>query len=70
MYPNIMFEKLIKRVTNQDIAKMLDVRPATITDKMKGRSAWTLPEALAIKDFLRSELTLEELFKWEDDKTS
>ena len=63
MYPNLRAEMARKNVTIAQVAAALGVQPATISRKMIGTNDFTLTELLAIKDFLKVEMPVEELFK-------
>ena len=54
-----------KQWTHKDLAKILGVHVNTVDNKLHRKTAWTLPEMLKIRAYLNSELSLQELFKWE-----
>lgn len=61
--PSLKAEMARKNVLNRDIAALLGVRLATVTDKMSGRTDFTMSEAVKIKAFLNVDIPLEELFE-------
>lgn len=63
MYPNLRAEMARKRVTGNDLAEVLNIRPATFSEKMNGKSGFTFAEAQIIKAYLGTSLSLEELFE-------
>ena len=62
-YPNLKAEMARKNVMNKDIAELLGVRLATITDKMAVRSDFTVSEAIKIMEFLGVDMPIKELFE-------
>lgn len=67
MYPNLDAEMARKKVRKTDISKLLNVRYATILDKLNGNSRFYYDEAKKIKDNLFPESEIEYLF--EEDKS-
>ena len=63
MYNNLRGEMAKKRITGNDLAAILNIRPATFSEKMTGKSQFTLDEAFIIRAYVGSDLTLEELFE-------
>jgi hypothetical protein len=59
---------VLARVTGGELAKELGMSESTFSAKRNSRDSrgFTLEQALAIKKRLRSKLTLEKLFEWED----
>lgn len=70
MYRNLEAEMVRENITRKDLAKTLDVRYATIIDKLKGRYSFTLDEAFKIRNRYFPHLSFEYLFKTEEDKTA
>ena len=66
MYNNLEAEMARNKVTRKDLMILLDVRYATIIDKLKGRYSFTLDEALKIKNELFPDIDFEYLFDTED----
>lgn len=63
MYPNVRAEMARNKITQEDIAKVLDRGIATVSLKLSGKYPITLSEAKKIKELLSCELSLEELFE-------
>lgn len=61
-YRNLEAECARKGITKKDIALCLDVRYATVSDKMRGKYPFTLDEALKIKKNFFPNLSIEYLF--------
>lgn len=70
MYKNLEAEMAREKVTRKDLADLLDVRYATVIDKLKGRFSFTLDEAFKIRNRYFSNLSFEYLFETEKDKTA
>lgn len=66
MYMNVKAEMKRRNVTLDELSKVLDMRIATLSLKLNGKSPITLKEAKAIKDYLDIEMPLEELFEVTD----
>lgn len=66
MYNNLEAEMARNKITRKDLAVVLGVRYATIIDKLKGRSTFTLNEAFKIRDTYFPGLTIEYLFHKEE----
>jgi transcriptional regulator with XRE-family HTH domain len=62
MYPNLRAEIARKGVTATAIADALGITKGTLSLKMQGKSAFTVPEAKAIKKLLDADVTIDELF--------
>lgn len=70
MYPNVRAEMARKNLTQKDIVNELQKRGFTMvvptfSQKMNKKFEFTFGEAIAIKDILGTEMSLEELFKTE-----
>ena len=63
MYPNLRAEMARYRITGAEIAELLGILPSTVSSKINGKTDFTLSEAVKIKEFLHTSLTLEELFE-------
>lgn len=70
MLRNLKAEMVRNDIKPADIAKFLDVRYATVIDKLNGRYGFSFKEAQKIKRHFFPELDLEYLFESEDDKTA
>lgn len=62
MYKNLKAEMARLGITQQNIADCLQVRNATISDKINGKSRFYYDEALKIKTSFFPALSLEYLF--------
>lgn len=62
LYPNLKAELARHNLRDEDIARHLQVRNATISDKMKGKSDFKLTEAMSIKKEFFPDLTIDYLF--------
>lgn len=61
-YSNLKAEMAREGVKQIDIAKLLDVREATISEKINGKSTFDIDEAIIIKQTYFPKLPLEYLF--------
>ena len=68
MYRNLEAEMAREGIDRKDLANLLNVRYATIIDKLKGRFSFTLDEAFIIKNNYFSELSFEYLFETGEEK--
>lgn len=66
VYKNLEAEMVRKDVTRKDLAELLNVRYATIIDKLKGRSSFSLNEAFKIRNAYFPHLSIEYLFEVQD----
>lgn len=62
MYKNLEAEMVRKGINRKDISELLDVRYATIVEKLNGKYPFKLDEALAIKKKWFPEFSIEYLF--------
>lgn len=62
MYKNLEAEMARLGITRGNLAEILNVRYATIIEKMNGKSRFYYDEAMKIKNTLFPELSLEYLF--------
>jgi len=65
VYPNLEAEMARKGLKRKDLADVLNVRTATIYDKLNGKYPFTLNEAMKIRDNLFPDLTVDYLFSSE-----
>ena len=63
MYPNLEAELKRRGVKRSDIADHIGCSISTISEKMQGKSDFSLQAAKKIKSFLGVDLPLEVLFK-------
>ncbi|RED54768.1 XRE family transcriptional regulator [Cohnella lupini] len=68
MYPNLAAEMARKKLKQQDIAVVLNVRSATVSNKLTGKSPLLIDEAFGIQSSLFPDLSLEYLFKRQADQ--
>lgn len=64
-FPNLEAEMARLGIQRKDVAEKLDVRVATISDKLNGKFPFTLDEVVAIKKAFFPNLPLEYLFSHE-----
>lgn len=62
MYRNLEAEIARSGVTRKEIANVIGCTVGTVCQKLNGKSAFTLPEAKTIKDFLAVDIPIEDLF--------
>lgn len=62
MYRNLEAELARKGASRKDLAKVLNCTVGTVGQKLGGKSAFTLPEAKRIKDYLSVDAPLDFLF--------
>lgn len=62
MLRNLEAEMARKSITNADIAKAIAKDERTVRNKTSGKSQFTFPEVVKIRDTFWPELTLEYLF--------
>mgnify|MGYP000563426184 CR=1 FL=1 len=62
MYPNLEAELKRKRIRRVDIAKNLGLAMSTVSEKMQGKSEFTMRMAYKIKDMIGEDIPLEVLF--------
>ena len=62
VYHKLYVEMVKAKKKPTQVGREIGVNAHTILRKMRGRTAWTLWEAIAIKKAIGSELPLEELF--------
>ena len=66
MYPNLEAEFARRNLRRKDIAKIINCNPTTLSFKMSGRRAFTLPEAVKLKTALKIDTPIEFLFAVEN----
>ena len=67
MYRNLNAEIGRQAMRKDELAKVINKTPATLSQKLNGKIVWTLPEALAVRKALKCEpMDLAELFEWGD----
>lgn len=63
MYPNLIVEATRKRITQIDMAKACNISRDSMRNKMTKDGRFTIEEAIAIKNYLFPECSLEYLFE-------
>lgn len=63
MYKNLEDEMIKHNITQKQISKLLNVRAATVSDKINGKFPFKLNEAFKIQTKFFPELTIEYLFE-------
>lgn len=62
MYRNLEAEMVRKGFTQSRLAELLNLNSSTISLKMNGKRDFSLNEAMRIKELLRVDIPIEELF--------
>ena len=62
MYNVLRGQIIASGMTNRQVAAHLNIRPTTLSQKLNGKSDFTLEEAGKIKAFLNVDMPLEQLF--------
>lgn len=70
MYPNLRAELARRNMNIPQLAELTGIKTTTLYDKFNGRTAFTLDEAVKIRDVLGLEMSIDELFKREDEEWS
>jgi len=65
---DIMYKELETKIANlglskKEIASAINMKYDTFLSKMSGKSKFTLDEAVCIKEYLKEDIAIEELFK-------
>ena len=68
MYRNLEAEMVRHSISRRNVANFLNVRYATVIDKLSGRYPFRLEEALDIKREFFPKLSIEYLFRGENKK--
>ena len=61
-YPNLTAEIAKRGIRPRDMAAMLDMSSRTLSNKMKGKTAFTWPEACKLKNKLFPDCEYEYIF--------
>ena len=64
-YPNLEAEMARRRILKCDIAELLHRTNGAITTRMDGTSEWLVWEVKMIKEYLQTDMSIEELFESE-----
>jgi len=65
MYKNLSNAMKQKNITATQIAELLEVRLATVSDKINGKSRFYFDEAMKIKKVFFPEFVIEYLFEFD-----
>ena len=63
MFPNLRAEITRRNVKMADVAEAIGLSETHFSLKMTGKYGFTLREAFAIKQFLKTKLSIDELFQ-------
>ena len=67
MYPNLRAELARKNLNITQLAELTGIKITTLYDKFNERTAFTLDEAVLIRDSLHLNMSIDELFQREDE---
>lgn len=67
MYPNLNAEMSRKKIEQKDLAKCISKGQDAISLKMNGKRCWLLDEVKAIRNTFFPNLTIEYLFKTQEE---
>ncbi|MGE1061831.1 hypothetical protein NXG27_04205 [Megasphaera paucivorans] len=62
MYQNLIKEMANKHIVQSQISDLLEIRPATVSDKIQGKSRFYFDEAMKIKKVFFPAFDMEYLF--------
>jgi len=65
IFPNLELVMVRAKITQNQLAQIVNVTPSTLSLKLTGKSKLSLEECLAIRDALTTELPIEILFATE-----
>ena len=68
MFPNLEAEMARSKITQLQMAEMLQVTPTTLSFKLNGKSSLSLKECVHIKQLMFPDKTLDYLFATEDER--
>ena len=70
MFPNIRAEMARKGITAIEMAERLQMSRHTLTNKLYGRSEFSIADAMRIRDLFFPNCSLEYLFEQDHDNTA
>jgi plasmid maintenance system antidote protein VapI len=70
MLANLSRELQRKNITQDAVAQMLGITRKTMTNKLKGKTEFTIGEAFYINRNILPEFTVDYLFATDDDQTA
>lgn len=62
IYRNVAARMALLGIKKTELARMMSMSYSTLQDKLRGRTSFSLEEAIEIKDILRSGAALEDFF--------
>lgn len=62
MIHNLIAEMAIKKITQKELSEVTGIKQRTLSDKLRGRTEFTLAEMIVIRDTCFPDLTLDYLF--------
>ena len=65
MFPNLRAELARRNMSIPQFAELTGIKTSTLYDKMNGRTAFTLDEAILIRDILDPAMSIDDLFRKE-----
>ena len=68
MFPNLEAEMARSKITQLQMAEMLQVTPTTLSFKLSGKSSLSLKECVLIKQLMFPDKTLDYLFATDEQK--
>ena len=68
MFPNLEAEMARSKITQLQMAEMLQVTPTTLSFKLNGKSSLSLKECVPIKQLMFPDKTLDYLFATDEQK--
>ena len=68
MFPNLEAEMARSKITQLQMAEMLQVTPTTLSFKLNGKSSLSLKECVRIKQLMFPDKTLDYLFATDEQK--
>lgn len=68
MFPNLEAEMARSKITQLQMAEMLQVTPTTLSFKLNGKSSLSLKECVLIKQLMFPDKTLDYLFVTDEQK--
>lgn len=63
MYKELETQIAYRGISKKEIAAAINMKYNTFLSKMRGKSKFTLDEAVCIKEYLKEDIAIEELFK-------
>jgi hypothetical protein len=64
MYRRLEAELILNGIQKKELALRIRMPYTTLSDKLRNRTAFTLDEAQAIKDAIKTDLSIETLFEF------